>query len=611
MKPATVFLSYLALLTSLAALAQAQISLEQDSRKAEPGLTYGSPADWPLPKTILFSAGPDEIAADAAEWHRRGVSGFFLDFVVRDWSSDIWATDGEPWTIGASDKTFQKTKLATAAARKVGSEVFLKCAFDHMFEWFNDTAWQKIEHNFRQMAIFARDTGCNGIALDIEYIGQQYDYDWSGYDYRGYTRADVCKKVRERMTRVARVLYDEFPEMVFATFPDYGLNLGTAIHVAWIEEAARRKAPGGLHYFTEYTYRNPNIRYMLGHAALYNEMFHRLLSPRARAYWRQRCSIAEGVWPFGFDYQTTYDPGLTLEEFRQGLAGSLMASRRYNWLYSHNSREQMLGRKLDVYTNGFDIHPYLDVMAKRQIVIDPKYITLAGEIRALRPRDFSAELGVAPWMSLAGPADTPTLRSVPASLRNPRENEDSWKIALDYFHGRTIDFKKHFGTVTDWLLIGPFASDSQLSAHHVAFPPELSLDLRAECDGINGKLHWQVYHQAGPLASVDLKKVFQPTERVCAYALCFITSPAEQEVQFRLASNDAGKAWLGGRLIYDYPREGSTFLDREIIEVRLPKGTTPILLKITNNLGNWGFVFRATDPQGRPLRDLKFSLSPP
>ena len=33
--------------------------------------------------------------------------------------------------------------------------------------------------------------------------------------------------------------------------------------------------------------------------------------------------------------------------------------------------------------------------------------------------------------------------------------------------------------------------------------------------------------------------------------------------------------------------------------------------KITNALHNWGFVFRLTDPQGRPLKDLKFSLSPP
>ena len=49
------------------------------------------------------------------------------------------------------------------------------------------------------------------------------------------------------MTRVLGILYDKFPEMVFLTFPEYGPNLGSVIHAAWIEEAARRHAPGGVH----------------------------------------------------------------------------------------------------------------------------------------------------------------------------------------------------------------------------------------------------------------------------------------------------------------------------------------------------------------------------
>ena len=383
----------------------AQTSSGPDSMQPEPGVTYGTLSDFPLPKTILFSASPDEIAADAGEWSRRGVGAFFLDYVARDWSSDIWATDGKPWTIGASDETFQKTQRATAVARWLGSEVFLKVSYDHEFEWFNDTAWQRIENNFRQFAIFARDSGCHGLALDIEYIGQQYDYGWSGYDYRGYTRADLRRKVQDRMTRVLAILYDEFPDMVFLTFPEYGPNLGSVIHTAWIEEAARRHAPGGVHYCTEHTYRSPNIRYMFALAVQCNELFERLLSPHGCRYWREKCSIAQGVWPLGFDYQNTHDPGLNVEQFRQGFAASLMASRRYNWIYSHNSREQLLGRKLDVYTNGVDILPHLKVMADRQIVTTPKYVALAREIRALKSRDYSGDLGLASFASLAGPND--------------------------------------------------------------------------------------------------------------------------------------------------------------------------------------------------------------
>jgi len=199
---------------------------------------------------------------------------------------------------------------------------------------------------------------------------------------------------------------------------------------------------------------------------------------------------------------------------------------------------------------------------------------------------------------------------MPSIYCNPHGQAAAWRLALDFFHGREVNFRKHYQTVTDWLVLGPFASDSKLSAHDTVFTPEQSLNLRAEYDGIPGKIRWQESHQGGATASFDFKKIFQPTEHVCAYALCFITSPIEQAAQLRLASNDAGKAWLGGKPVYDYPHEGTVYLDRDIVSVRLSKGTTPVLLKITNNLGNWGFVFRVTDVQGRPLTNLKFSLSP-
>jgi hypothetical protein len=135
------------------------------------------------------------------------------------------------------------------------------------------------------------------------------------------------------------------------------------------------------------------------------------------------------------------------------------------------------------------------------------------------------------------------------------------------------------------------------------------LDLEGEFDGVNGKIKWRRHVQKGPNASVDFKTIFQPTEKVTAYALCYVTSPREQDVYIRFASNDAGKVWLGGKLVHDYPHEGTVFLDRDIVPVRLPKGRTPILVKITTNLVNWGFVLRMTDREGRPLRDLSFSLA--
>jgi hypothetical protein len=584
---------------------------DSPSQVVEPGLTYGAAGDLSLPKTIIFSAGPDAIIRDAEEWARRGVSAFFLDFVARDWSSDVWAQDQKPWTIGESDETFQKVKQANAVCRRIGSETFLKIAFDHPFEWFNDTAWRKIAENFRQFAVFARESGCNGIALDIEYVGEQYDFAWPGYTYGDYDQEGLFKKVTERVTDVMRVLYDNFPDMVFLTFPEEGFSLGTAIHVAWLEEAARRNAPGGFHYCTESTYRDPNIRYMFGHAWACNELFQVLLSRRAREYWMAHGSIAAGIWPFGFDYQNVHAPGLSCEQFRQGYAASLMVSSRYNWIYSHNCYDQLIGRNLDAYKGDADLTQYLAIISERNIVTSPKYVELARRLRSLEQGDYGPDLGLAVVPQLAGPADVPSLGLIPEGFMNPDLSRMGWKVALDYFRGTVVDVHKLFGTQTHWMLIGPFENGEGFAGHSAVYPPEKEISLSAEYDGVGGKVRWTEYEPKDQHASVDLTKVFSPTEHVTAYALCYVTLDADCDVQIRIGTNDAGKMWVGGHLVYDYPEEGTAILDRDIVRVALPKGTTPILLKISNGVKNWGFVFRITDAQGRLLPSLRFSVKIP
>lgn len=588
-----------------------QSAESEAARQPEPALTYGTSEALTLPKTILFSAGPEHIIADAEEWARRGVSAFFLDFVAREWSSDIWARDGKPWTIGESDETFQQAKKASAICRRIGSETFLKVAFDHPFEWFNDVAWQRIDNNFRQFAVFARDSGCAGLALDIEYVGEQYAFDWDGYDDANVTRKDLVAKIRQRMTRVMQVLYDEFPNMVFLTFPEEGLSLGTHVHAAWIEEAARRDAPGGVHYCTESTYVRPNIRYMFGHAWACNALFNRILSDRARQYWAKRCSIAAGVWPFGADRSTSHSPQMSIEEFRQGFAGSLMMSRRYNWLYSHNSRDVLIGRQLDKVEKGVDAKAYHRVIADRQIVTTPKYVALAKRLRRLELADYAKDLDLVPVPMLLGPRDVPMIQLGRSGAYSAGQREVFWQAALDYFNGQDVDFKRRFGTRTHWMLIGPFANKgATFAGHRAVYPPERTIDLAGACDGLSGSVRWIEHRQPGPHASVDLTKVFKPTEYVCAYALCYVTSPRDVAAQIRVGTNDSGKVWLGGKLVLDYPYEGGAVLDREIIPVTIPKGTTPILIKICNGVLNWGFVFRITDTAGRPISDLQFSVSP-
>ena len=174
-----------------------------DGKKAEAGVNYGQVKGLPLPRTILYSVSPAALTVDADRLVELGFNAFFITGVASEWSTDVWGADGEPWTIGRADKHWQQVRRANERCQKLGAETFLTMAFSHHFDWFDDLAWQKIENNFYQFALFAKSSGCTGIAIDIEYVGEQYSFGWEGYDYAGYTRSELVARVRQRGRPVA------------------------------------------------------------------------------------------------------------------------------------------------------------------------------------------------------------------------------------------------------------------------------------------------------------------------------------------------------------------------------------------------------------------------
>lgn len=583
------------------------------AKEAEPGLTYGNLSDFPLPRTLLYAVTADELLADAEVWVRHGYGGFFLSGVAPEWSSDVWAADGAPWTIGLSDATLQKVRQATAKCRELGAEVFLCSAFSHLLEWFNDVAWQHIEHRFRQIALFARDSGCTGVALDIEYIYPQYHFSWEGYTYEGYSRRDLVETMRQRMQGVAAAMYDAFPDMVLLTLPEGMLALGSLVQTTWIEEAARRNAPGGVHVCTEYTYRRPNIRYMFGHAWLNNALLEQMLSEKGRSYWREKCSIAAGLWPFGLDPDDFHGAEPSVEEFRQAFAASLMLGRQYNWVYSHTCRPFFLGRETDKYAGKEPLENYLRVIAERAVVTDLEYVRTAESLRKMELRGYAQDLGLTLVPTFAGPREEVEVGLMPVTVYESSPvaglKQELWDLGLRVYRGEDIDFRSTFGTQTAWMLIGPF-DNAEGKGYAEAYPPEEGIDLSAEYETARENLRWARYAAPVRQASVDLTKVMQPTEYVCAYALGYVYSPVEQDIQFRVGANDTWKLWADGRLVQECREDGRIILDREVIPATLKAGVTPILLKVCNNKKDWGFIFRITDRQGQPLDNLTFQTTP-
>jgi hypothetical protein len=585
-----------------------------DRKTAEPKVTYGRVPSLPFPKTILYSVSPAALAADADQLLKLGFDAFFITGVASEWSTDVWGSDGESWTIGRSDKNWQTVRKANERCQQLGAETFLTMAFTHRFDWFDDLAWQKIENNFRQFALFAKTSGCTGVAIDIEYIGEQYSYSWEGYDYVGYSRRDLAELIRKRGTQIAGAVLDAFPEARFLTFPEQYYHLGTWLHIAWIEEAARRNAPGGIHYCTEYTYRRANIRHMFAHAWLNNRVLQSLLSEKGKTYWMNKCSIAEGLWPYGEDPDNSgHGVAPTPDEYRQAYAASLMAGSSYNWVYSHDAYEAMLGRSNKSYPGQAAVADYLPIMRERQMATNPEYVRLAQDMRRLILRDYSQELGLTLAAAIIGPLQDSAMDIIPNKLilgsPNAALQDSLWDIARREFEGEMVDLPALFPAQRDWLLIGPFANKEKCGFATI-YPPELGINLNAKIDGLNGQVRWTEYHCASSSIMVNMAEELKPSEEVCAYALCYVKSDRARKVQIRVSGNDVWKLWIGGKLLHESADAGRMILDREVVPTTLQAGTTPILIKVCNNKRDWGFVLRITDHGGKPVQGLRTMLRP-
>jgi len=165
------------------------------------------------------------------------------------------------------------------------------------------------------------------------------------------------------------------------------------------------------------------------------------------------------------------------------------------------------------------------------------------------------------------------------------------------------------GLAGDWMLIGPFDNEN-MTGHDRPYPPENTLDMKATYQGKTGPVRWWKHANPAWDGYIDLARLMKPSDWTCAYALCYVTAPRETKAQLRAGSNDSLIVWLGGRKVLDRKVERAATMDDDIVEVTIPAGTTPILLKVCQTKGNWGFYFRITDASGQPLRGVRFSAQP-
>jgi hypothetical protein len=547
-----------------------------------------------MPKTLLFSPITPEYLGDAAgQWKATGFDGFLLSDIMINWADDIWAADGNDATRGRDDLTFNRIKQCNDECRKNGiTENFIKVAFySHVPLWTDDAAWEKFNENFRQAARFARMTGCRGIALDVEYVGEQYDLDWEGYDYKGYTKDELRRAAVKRGRELTKVMLQSYPDMVFLTLPE-GINyygpLATDLFVGMVQGMAESDAPGGVHLLTEHSYKMVNTLSLLHYAQSLNSKILDKLDETAAKYWRQKCSIALGGWPLGYyrdildengqrigysgkvekfgdkivgsyaDKSSNYSP----EDFRNQYAGMLLAGKQYCWIYGH-------GATWWHFTEA-DVAKYGNV-GNSTLPVDE------------RLDDFKSVLREK-WTS----------------------NEPMKRISRMIKEGRSDDFLQLLNFVKEFKIIGPFGHRN-LDNFGTVFPPEEEIDFDASYTsaGSTGRVNWRTA-SVDASGYLDFLKYFSPSDWVCAYACCKVISPKAGPSQIRLGTNDTATVWLNGEKILSKNIERSAAPDSDILPVRLEKGENTILIKVCNTELNWGLYLRITNNRGEPQKGLTF-----
>ncbi len=321
------------------------------------------------PRMLLFSPMNVNYLRDtAAEWAQRGLRGFLFDGIMASWPSDVWATDGDATTRGEDDALFREVRACNQECRKYGIDSnFVKVAFyDELPDWFDDAAWARLTANFREGARFARLSGCAGVAIDTEYIAQQYSPEWPGYQKAPRPLPELKAKVRERWRHVVSTMLREYPEMVLLTLPEGMLYYGELwgeLFLGMLEACAEAKAPGGLHVMTEGTYHLTNRIALAKYPAQVTAFITEECPKRVRDYWQRRCSVVLGIWPLGYYRAITDEKGEFLgwsgkeatfgnkivgsyadksewypvADFREQVAGVNTFSPRYAWIYGHGA----------------------------------------------------------------------------------------------------------------------------------------------------------------------------------------------------------------------------------------------------------------------------------
>lgn len=164
---------------------------------------------------------------------------------------------------------------------------------------------------------------------------------------------------------------------------------------------------------------------------------------------------------------------------------------------------------------------------------------------------------------------------------------------------------RDLGFIHDFQMIGAFDND-QGRGFHAEHPPERDPDLSAEHRGLLLPVRWRPARLFDRTGRVRLGDQVSPDDWAVAYLVTHVHSDTAREVQLRVTTPTAVRAWLNGRRVVDQDRVTRDATDNVVVPVSLEAGWNRLLIKSAqDDSGAWTLGARFTDREGAAVPSLR------
>lgn len=221
---------------------------------------------------------------------------------------------------------------------------------------------------------------------------------------------------------------------------------------------------------------------------------------------------------------------------------------------------------------------------------------LIDEAKSLEKADKKEQAKKVYQQALTGATDSDQVKAIVKPLR-----------AL----GEKVDLQKHFGFLSDWMIVGPF-DNSEKKGYDTVYAPEEKIEFSSALEGKDGKVEWKSVQTEDDYGIYDIAKSISAYKGAVMYCAADFYSPEEQSLEIRLGTPNAWKIWVNGKLLFarnEYHR--GMVLDQYSVPVTFKPGKNIILLKLCQNeqTESWAqryqFQLRIARPSGTGVLSQK------